>query len=77
MISGGHGPGLVIAYIDPGSGYMMLQMLGAAVIGGWFYLRRSVRRGIERMLGRAEPNGAARVSSSAVSEAASASIEPR
>jgi hypothetical protein len=46
--------GIVIAYVDPGSGILMLQMLGGAVLGAWFYFRRSVARVISRTFGRNE-----------------------
>jgi hypothetical protein len=46
---------MVIAYVDAGSGMLMLQMLGAAVLGGWFYFRRSVTKFGRRMLGRNRP----------------------
>lgn len=48
---------MVIAYVDAGSGMLMLQMLGGAVLGGWFYFRRSVTKFIGRMLGRNQPAG--------------------
>jgi hypothetical protein len=43
---------IVIAYVDPGSGFLMLQMVGGALLGAWFYFRRSVARFAARMLGR-------------------------
>jgi hypothetical protein len=43
---------IVIAYVDPGSGFLMLQMIGGAVLGAWFYFRRSVARFVARALGR-------------------------
>jgi hypothetical protein len=43
---------IVIAYVDPGSGFLMLQMAGGALLGAWFYFRRSVARFAARMLGR-------------------------
>ena len=47
-------PGLaiVLAYVDPGSGFLMLQMAGGAVLGAWFYFRRAVARFAARALGR-------------------------
>lgn len=47
---------MVLAYIDPGSGFLMLQMLGGAVLGAWFYFRRSVAKFTARVLGRRPPN---------------------
>lgn len=43
---------IVIAYVDPGSGFLMLQMVGGAFLGAWFYFRRSVTRFAARVLGR-------------------------
>lgn len=43
---------IVIAYVDPGSGFLMLQMVGGAVLGAWFYFRRAVVRFAARALGR-------------------------
>jgi hypothetical protein len=43
---------IVIAYVDPGSGFLMLQMIGGAALGAWFYFRRSVARFVARALGR-------------------------
>jgi len=43
---------IVIAYVDPGSGFLMLQMIGGAALGAWFYFRRSVARFAARALGR-------------------------
>jgi len=42
---------IVIAYVDPGSGFLMLQMAGGALLGAWFYFRRSVTRFAARVLG--------------------------
>lgn len=50
-----HELGIVIAYVDPGSGLLMLQMLGGAVLGAWFYFRRSVVKFTTRVLGRNQP----------------------
>jgi hypothetical protein len=47
-----HELGIVMAYVDPGSGMLMLQMLGGAVLGAWFYFRRSVARFTGRIFGR-------------------------
>jgi hypothetical protein len=51
MIVPKHELGIVIAYIDPGSGMLMLQMLGGAVLGAWFYFRRSLAKFATRVLG--------------------------
>ena len=34
---------VVLLYIDPGVGFLALQMLGGVLLGGAFYFRRSVR----------------------------------
>lgn len=46
---------LVIAYVDAGSGMLMLQMLGGAALGAWFYFRRSATKFVNRLRGRSEP----------------------
>lgn len=48
---------IVIAYVDPGSGLLMLQMIGGAMLGAWFYFRRSVARFAARALGRPQLEG--------------------
>jgi hypothetical protein len=50
------------AYLDPGSGSFILQLLLAAILGGAFLLRSYISRGfkaIRRMLGHAEPETSA------------------
>ena len=42
-----------MAYIDPGSGSMLLQVLLSMVIGGWFVFRRTLADGVRRLTGRA------------------------
>ncbi len=51
MVVPKHELGVVIAYVDPGSGMLMLQMLGGAVLGAWFYFRRSLARFTSRIFG--------------------------
>jgi hypothetical protein len=46
---------VVIAYIDPGSGFVMIQVLGGAALGAWFYFRQALRRTVDRMVGRPVP----------------------
>jgi hypothetical protein len=46
---------IVFAYIDPGSGFLMLQMVAGAILGAWFYFGRSVARFAARVLGRPQP----------------------
>jgi hypothetical protein len=36
------------AYVDPGSGLLTLQMLGASVAGGFFFLRHRLKKLISR-----------------------------
>jgi hypothetical protein len=43
---------LIIAYIDPGSGSMVIQMLIAAALALPFLLRTQIARGIDRIRGR-------------------------
>ena len=52
---GHHDYAMVVAYVDPGSGFLMLQILAGSVIGAWFYFRRAVKRMINRALGRSHP----------------------
>lgn len=44
-----------LAYIDPGSGAMLLQWIIAALIGGSIYFRRAIARILRPLLGRKEP----------------------
>jgi hypothetical protein len=46
---------VIFAYIDPGSGFVMLQVLGGAALGAWFYFRQTVRRTVDRIVGRPLP----------------------
>ena len=39
------------AYIDPGSGAMLLQMLLAALAGGFFFLRNTIRSIMSKIFG--------------------------
>jgi hypothetical protein len=34
--------GVILAYVDPGSGTLILQLLGAALIGALFYVRKII-----------------------------------
>ena len=43
---------MIIAYIDPGSGSMVIQMLIAAALALPFLLRTQIARGIDRIRGR-------------------------
>lgn len=40
------------AYIDPGSGAMLLQMLLAALAGGFFFLRNTIRSFVSKIFRR-------------------------
>jgi hypothetical protein len=42
----------MIAYIDPGTGGVILQLAIAAVVGAGFYFRRAVKRLVNLLLGR-------------------------
>ena len=43
---------MILAYIDPGSGSMVFQMLIAAALAVPFFLREQIGRGIDRLRGR-------------------------
>ena len=43
---------MIFAYIDPGSGSMIFQMLIAAALAVPFFLREQIGRGIDRLRGR-------------------------
>ncbi len=58
MIIPKHEFAIVIAYVDPGSGLVTLQMLGGAVLGAWFYFRRAIARFAGRLFGRQQPDAA-------------------
>ena len=45
---------MVFAYIDPGAGSMVIQMLIAAAVAVPFFLRTQIARGISRLRGRKE-----------------------
>jgi hypothetical protein len=50
---------VILAYIDPGLGAMVVQAIAAAVFGALFFLRNlrhAVVRGFQRLLGR-HPSG--------------------
>jgi drug/metabolite transporter (DMT)-like permease len=48
---------MILAYIDPGSGSMVFQMLIAAALAVPFFLREQIGRGINRLRGRSSrPN---------------------
>lgn len=42
---------VIIGYIDPGSGSLILQAVVAGVIGGLLYFRRTVSSFIHKLLG--------------------------
>jgi hypothetical protein len=46
---------VIFAYIDPGSGFVMIQVLGGAALGAWFYFRQTLRRTVDRIVGRPVP----------------------
>lgn len=43
---------MILAYIDPGSGSMVIQMLIAAALAIPFFLRTQIARGLDRLRGR-------------------------
>lgn len=43
---------LILLYIDPGAGSMVIQMLIAAAVAVPFFLRTQIARGIARIRGR-------------------------
>ena len=46
-----------LAYIDPGSGMLILQMLMAAILGAVFYMRQKIGRAVAWFRGTpAEPS---------------------
>lgn len=45
---------MVFAYIDPGAGSMLIQMLIAAAVAVPFFLRTQIARGINRLRGHRE-----------------------
>jgi hypothetical protein len=40
---------MLLAYIDPGSGYIVLQAIAAAFIGGLAYFRHTIARVFRRL----------------------------
>ena len=46
------GAGYVLAYLDPGSGSLLIQALIAGVLTVPFLLRRRLQAGIDRLRGR-------------------------
>jgi hypothetical protein len=45
---------MILAYIDPGSGSMVFQMLIAAALAVPFFLREQIGRGINKLRGRGD-----------------------
>jgi len=48
---------VVLAYIDPGSGSLLIQALIAGLVAAPFVLRQQIARLVRRMRGQAEPVG--------------------
>lgn len=46
---------LVLAYIDPGSGSLLIQALIAGLVAAPFVLRQQIARFVRRVRGQAEP----------------------
>lgn len=40
---------MLLAYIDPGSGYIVLQAIAAAIIGGMAFFRHAIARVFGRL----------------------------
>lgn len=43
------------AYVDPGSGYVLLQVVGSMAVGALYYLRHRVRKILWMLRGKGEP----------------------
>ena len=43
---------LVLLYVDPGSGSLIVQVLASVLIGGWLYARRQIASVVRAVLGR-------------------------
>jgi hypothetical protein len=56
MILSNTGSLMTLAYIDPGTGAMLLQWLLAGVIGASFYFRRFVSKVLRRIIGKKDPD---------------------
>ena len=39
----------VLLYIDPGAGFLIMQILGASMLSGAFYFRRRISQILERV----------------------------
>jgi hypothetical protein len=48
---------MILGYIDPGAGSMVIQMLIAAALAVPFFLRTQIARGLDRIRGRTRPDG--------------------
>jgi hypothetical protein len=46
----------ILAYIDPGSGSLLLQALLAAVLSIPFFFRRTIAGAVHRLRGGSKPN---------------------
>ena len=55
---------MIFAYIDPGSGSMLIQVAIAGVLAVPFFLRSTIARGIQRLRGRRVESDAPRSPSS-------------
>lgn len=53
------------AYVDPGSGYVLLQVIGSMAIGGLYYVRHRVRKLLASIRGKQLPEAAVGSKSSA------------
>ena len=48
----------ILAYIDPGSGSLLLQALLAAILSVPFFFRRTIGVAVQRLRGNAKPDAA-------------------
>ena len=58
----------ILAYIDPGSGSLLLQALLAAILSVPFFFRRTIGGAVQRLRGIAKPDAATDADGSKPSE---------
>jgi hypothetical protein len=49
---------VILAYIDPGAGSMVIQLLIASILAIPFLFRQAISRTVRRLRGRPEPDDA-------------------
>ena len=47
---------LILAYIDPSSGMIAVQVVVAAIAGGFVYFRRMIGTAVRKVFGKAKNN---------------------